>query len=79
NGGVHSTMLRSINTTFTTLVTILLVYILGVESIKAFALPLIIGIIAGLFSSVFLAAPFWSVLRKWFKVEEKEAAKKEAK
>ncbi|MBQ4648492.1 MAG: protein translocase subunit SecF [Clostridia bacterium] len=79
NGGVHSTMLRSINTTFTTLVTILLVYILGVESIKAFALPLIIGIIAGLFSSVFLAAPIWSVLRKWFKVEEKEAAKKEAK
>lgn len=79
NSGVHSTMLRSVNTTITTLVTIILVYILGVTSIKAFALPLIIGIIAGLFSSVFLAAPIWSVLRKWFKVEEKAAAKKQAK
>ncbi len=63
DSGVHSTMLRSINTTITTLITITLVYILGVESIKAFALPLIIGIIAGLFSSVFLSAPLWSVLR----------------
>lgn len=63
NDGVHSTMLRSLNTTITTLITIVLVYIMGVESIKAFALPLIIGIIAGLFSSVFLSAPIWSVLR----------------
>lgn len=75
NNGVHSTMLRSINTTITTLITIVLVYILGVESIKAFALPLIIGIFAGLFSSVFLASPIWVVLRKWFKVEERAAAK----
>ncbi len=64
NSAVHSTLLRSINTTITTLITIVLVYILGVESIKAFALPLIIGIIAGLFSSVFLASPLWAVLRK---------------
>lgn len=76
NEGVHSTLLRSINTTITTLVTVVLVYILGVESIKAFALPLIIGIIAGLFSSVFVSAPLWSVFRKWFKVEERAAAKK---
>jgi len=64
DSGVHSTLLRSINTTITTLITIVLVYILGVESIKAFALPLIIGIIAGLFSSVFLSAPLWAVLKK---------------
>ncbi len=64
NSAVHSTLLRSVNTTITTLITIVLVYILGVESIKAFALPLIIGIIAGLFSSVFLASPLWAVLRK---------------
>ena len=78
NDGVHSTMLRSVNTTITTLITIVLVYILGVTSIKAFALPLIIGVIAGLFSSVFLSAPIWSVLRKWFKVEEKAIAKKQS-
>ncbi len=64
NSAVHSTLLRSVNTTITTLITIVLVYFLGVESIKAFALPLIIGIIAGLFSSVFLASPLWAVLRK---------------
>lgn len=63
NAGVHSTLLRSVNTTVTTLLTIVMVYILGVESIKAFALPLIIGIVAGLFSSVFLSAPLWSLLR----------------
>lgn len=73
NRGVHSTLLRSINTTITTLITIALVYILGVESIKAFALPLIIGIIAGLFSSVFLSAPIWSVLRKKNGAEDKAA------
>lgn len=73
NGGVHSTLLRSINTTITTLITIVLVYILGVESIKAFALPLIIGIIAGLFSSVFLAAPVWAVLRKKDKADKEVA------
>ncbi len=69
NSAVHSTLLRSINTTITTLITIVLVYFLGVESIKAFALPLIIGIVAGLFSSVFLASPLWAVLRK----DKKEA------
>ncbi len=72
DSGVHSTLLRSINTTITTLITIVLVYILGVESIKAFALPLIIGILAGLFSSVFLSAPLWAVLKK------KDGADKEA-
>lgn len=64
NAAVHATLLRSVNTTITTLITIVLVYILGVPSIKAFALPLIIGVLAGLFSSVFLASPLWAVLRK---------------
>lgn len=73
NDGVHSTLLRSLNTTITTLITIVLVYILGVESIKAFALPLIIGIIAGLFSSVFLSAPLWSAMHSSKKDKKAEA------
>lgn len=73
NDGVHSTLLRSLNTTITTLITIVLVYILGVESIKAFALPLIIGIIAGLFSSVFLSAPLWSAMHSSEKDKKAEA------
>ena len=64
DAGIRSTITRSINTTLTTLFTIGMIYILGVESIKAFALPLIVGIIAGLFSSVCLAGPIWNLLKK---------------
>ena len=55
---------RSIYTTITTLFTIVMVYILGVPSIKDFALPLIIGIIAGLYSSVCLAGPIAYAIAK---------------
>ncbi len=58
--GIRSTLWRSLNTTITTLLTIGMIYILGVTSIKNFALPLIVGIIAGLFSSVCLAGPLWN-------------------
>lgn len=59
---VKQTMRRSLYTTLTTLFTIGMVYILGVESIKEFALPLIIGFIAGLFSSTCLAGLIWAKL-----------------
>lgn len=58
----RQTVMRSINTTITTLLTIGMVYILGVHSIKEFALPLIVGIVAGLYSSVFLSGSFWYTL-----------------
>ena len=64
DAGIASTLGRSINTTITTLLTIGMVYILGVASIKNFALPLIVGIIAGLFSSVCLAGPLWNIFHK---------------
>ena len=54
------TLGRSINTTITTLLTIGMVYILGVTSIKVFALPIIIGIVIGFYSSVFVAGSLWS-------------------
>ena len=57
--GIKSTFTRSLNTTLTTLFTIGMIYILGVTSIKNFALPIIVGILAGLFSSVCLAGPLW--------------------
>ncbi|MCI8388227.1 MAG: protein translocase subunit SecF [Clostridiales bacterium] len=63
---IHSTLTRSINTTITTLLTIGMIYILGVESIRSFALPLIVGIVAGLYSSVCLAGNLWVVLDKLF-------------
>lgn len=59
--GIRTTIWRSLNTTITTLITIGLVYILGITSIKEFALPLIVGIVAGAYSSICLAGPLWNV------------------
>lgn len=64
DAGVRSTITRSINTTITTLLTIGLVYIMGVTSIKNFALPLIVGILAGAYSSICLSGNFWYLFRK---------------
>ncbi len=73
NGGIHNTLGRSINTTLTTLFTIGMIYIMGVDSIRDFAFPLIIGIIAGLFSSVFVSGMLWDTL---VKILPKKKAKK---
>ncbi len=69
NTGVNQTVVRSINTSVTTLLTICVLYIVGVQSIKEFALPIIVGIIAGTYSSIFIASPIWSL----FKREKAEA------
>ncbi|MBQ7820760.1 MAG: protein translocase subunit SecF [Clostridia bacterium] len=66
DASIKQTLTRSLNTTLTTLFTIGLVYILGVDSIKQFALPIIVGIVAGLFSSVCLAGNIWAILKKAF-------------
>lgn len=63
DNSVNQTIGRSINTTITTLLTIGMVYILGVTSIKAFALPIIIGILIGFYSSVFVAGSLWATWR----------------
>ncbi|OGO76894.1 MAG: protein-export membrane protein SecF [Clostridiales bacterium GWB2_37_7] len=67
NRSTSSTLARSINTSMTTLITILALYILGVPAIKDFALPLMLGILSGTYSSIFIASPLWVVLRKAFK------------
>lgn len=59
NTSITKTLARSINTSLTTLLTIVCVYVLGVSSVKEFALPIIIGIICGTYSSVFLAGSVW--------------------
>ncbi len=65
NKSVSETIVRSLNTSITTLFTITALYILGVPSIKEFALPLIVGILSGTYSSIFIASPFWVVCHKW--------------
>ena len=63
NKAVKDTLTRSINTTFTTLVTISMLAILCVESVQIFALPIIIGLLAGVLSSVCIAPSIWAVMQ----------------
>lgn len=63
NESIGQTLGRSINTSLTTLISIVALYILGVESIKEFTLPLLAGITMGTFSSIFIASPIWVILK----------------
>jgi preprotein translocase subunit SecF len=63
NTSVTQTMSRSINTVATTLFTIVSVYVF-VPSIRELSFPLIIGILVGCYSSIFIASPVWYLLKK---------------
>ena len=77
NTSVTQTFTRSINTSLTTLIMVVVLYVLGVNSIKAFALPLIIGIICGGYSSICITGPLWYDFKNaGKKVEEKNVTAK---
>ncbi|MDO4562712.1 MAG: protein translocase subunit SecF [Clostridia bacterium] len=57
---IYQSYTRAINSSLTTLFTIGALYILGVTSIRQFALPIIIGIFCGTYSSLFIAPNFWA-------------------
>ena len=59
NQSISSTLVRTINTSLTTFVMVLALFICGVSSLREFALALIVGVIGGAFSSVFLTGPLW--------------------
>lgn len=61
DNSVKQTLTRSIFTSLTTLFTITSIYVLGVSSIKEFAMPIIVGIIAGTYSSIFISTSLWYV------------------
>lgn len=67
---VSQTISRSLNTSLTTFVMVLLLYILGVASIKEFALPLMVGVISGTYSSICIATAIWYVFKVKFKKKE---------
>lgn len=73
NRSIKECLGRTINTTLTTLVTIVCLYIFGVSSIREFALPIIVGIISGVYSANMINGYAWAFL------EEKKRAKKAAK
>ncbi len=64
NKSIRETLLRSINTTITTLIMILMVAIIGVTDIRIFAFPIIIGLLAGTFSSIFIAPSLWALFQR---------------
>lgn len=64
NRSITESLGRTINTTITTLITIVLLYIIGVPAIKEFAFPLIVGVVAGAYSSIFIASPFWAAWKE---------------
>jgi preprotein translocase subunit SecF len=57
---ISETMVRSLNTSLTTLFAVTALYVIGVESIKEFTFPILIGIISGTYSSIFIASPIWA-------------------
>lgn len=63
NVSIKQTLSRTINTTLTTLLAIVTLYILGVDSVKDFAFPLTVGIVTGTYSSIFIASPIWCLLK----------------
>ena len=64
NKSVTQTFTRSINTSITTFIMVFMLAILGVDSVRQFAIPLIVGIICGAYSSVCLAGTVWYKLNK---------------
>lgn len=62
---IFQTMARSINTSLTVIIMLMALFILGPDSTKDFSLTLIVGMVAGTYSSIFLASPLLVQLEKW--------------
>ena len=74
NASITQTLARSINTVLTVLITLTAVYIF-VPAIRNFSAPLLIGIAAGSYSSIFISSPMWVVLKNYSKKRKLKAAK----
>jgi len=66
NASITQTLSRSVFTSLTTFIMVAVLYILGVTSIREFALPLMVGILCGTYSSICLAGTMWYVFHKKF-------------
>ena len=62
NLSITQTFTRSINTSLTTVVMVIVLFIMGVSSVREFALPLIVGIVCGTYSSVCITGALWYVM-----------------
>ncbi|WP_414052426.1 protein translocase subunit SecDF [Macrococcus animalis] len=64
NSSIRQTLTRSINTVLTVLIVVIALLLLGASSIFNFSLALLVGLISGVFSSIFIAVPLWGILKK---------------
>ncbi len=62
NKSITETLSRSINTSVTTLIMVFVLALLGVNSVRQFAIPMMVGIISGCYSSVCVASPLWYLM-----------------
>ena len=79
---IKQTLTRTIYTSLTTVLSVALLAIIGVSSIREFLFPIIIGLVAGTYSSIFIAAQIWGILykknigkdlkKKWYDDEPEE-------
>jgi len=73
NAALNSTLSRTLNTSLTTLIVLLAIFIFGGESIRGFMFALIVGVIVGTYSSVFIATPvMYDTQKKDTLLEEKK-------
>lgn len=80
NDALNSTMGRSINTSMTVLLTLIVMFIFGSDDIKGFCFAMIVGVLSGVYSTLFIATPIVVDLRKMFgmRTDVVEATAKEA-
>ncbi|PTG13216.1 protein translocase subunit SecDF [Staphylococcus chromogenes] len=64
NSAIRQTLTRSINTVLTVVVVVVALLIFGASSIFNFSLALLIGLVSGVYSSIFIAVPLWGILKK---------------
>jgi SecD/SecF fusion protein len=65
NDALNSTLGRSINTSMTVLLTLLVMFIFGSDDIRGFCFAMIVGVISGVYSTLFIATPIVVDMRKW--------------
>ena len=78
NISVRECLGRTVNTTLTTLVTIVTLYILGVDTIREFSLPIIVGIVSGVYSANMINGYVWARLEQ-YRLDRKKQGKLKAK
>ena len=74
NASITQTFTRSINTSLTTFIMVFVLYLMGVSSIREFALPLMVGIVCGTYSSVCITGALWYVMTTGKQKKEQAAA-----